>query len=176
MTYDSTAAAEGSRLDTRDAGQRRSRSMPRRSTASSSTTSWRWAAKGWASPADAIRSEPLSIVDLDALIAYLRKLPQPVRAPTELRIVHRERPAMSETVRVFVNGTGYDATAGGTALDAVALHAAADAERVRAGALLVTDSRGLPSPPTRRCSTAPCCASSRIASATRRDPAARFDE
>jgi hypothetical protein len=38
----------------------------------------------------AIRSEPLSVVDLDALIAYLRKLPQPVRAPTELRIVHRK--------------------------------------------------------------------------------------
>lgn len=53
---------------------------------------------------------------------------------------------MSETVRVFVNGKGYDAAAGGSALDAVALHAAADAERVRAGALLVTDSRGLPIP------------------------------
>lgn len=51
---------------------------------------------------------------------------------------------MSGTVRVFVNGRGYDAVAGGTALDAVALHAAADAESVRAGALLVTDSRGLP--------------------------------
>jgi hypothetical protein len=51
---------------------------------------------------------------------------------------------MTETVRVFVNGQGYDATAGGTALDAVALHAAGDAERVRAGSLLVTDSRGLP--------------------------------
>jgi hypothetical protein len=53
---------------------------------------------------------------------------------------------MSGTVRVFVDGKGYDAAAGGTALDAVALHAAADAERVRAGALLVTDSRGLPVP------------------------------
>jgi hypothetical protein len=51
---------------------------------------------------------------------------------------------MSETLRVFVNGKGYDAASGGTALDAVALHAAADAERVRAGSLLVTDSRGLP--------------------------------
>ena len=51
---------------------------------------------------------------------------------------------MSETVRVFVNGIGYDAPAGGTALDAVALHAAADAERVSVGTLLVTDSRGLP--------------------------------
>jgi hypothetical protein len=51
---------------------------------------------------------------------------------------------MSGTVRVFVNGKGYDAAPGGTALDAVALHAAADVASVRAGALLVTDSRGLP--------------------------------
>jgi 5'-nucleotidase len=35
----------------------------------------------------AIRSEPLGIVDLDAFIAYLRKLPQPVRAPKEPRII-----------------------------------------------------------------------------------------
>ena len=35
----------------------------------------------------AIRSEPLGIVDLDALIAYLRKLPQPVHAPKEQRIL-----------------------------------------------------------------------------------------
>jgi hypothetical protein len=51
---------------------------------------------------------------------------------------------MSDTVRVFVDGKGYDAATGGTALDAVALHATADADRVRAGTLLVTDSRGLP--------------------------------
>ncbi|HET9797218.1 MAG TPA: hypothetical protein VFP90_04490 [Gemmatimonadaceae bacterium] len=51
---------------------------------------------------------------------------------------------MSPTVRVFVNGVGYDAPAGGTALDAVAIHRAADAAAVRAEALLVTDSRGLP--------------------------------
>ena len=83
---------------------------------------------------------------------------------------------MSETVRVFVNGKGFDAAAGGTALDAVALHAARDAERVRAGELLVTDSRGLPVPahspvfngavlrlvPNRERDTS--------------DPAARFDE
>ena len=35
----------------------------------------------------AIRTEPLGIVDLDAFIAYLRKLPQPVRAPKEARII-----------------------------------------------------------------------------------------
>lgn len=36
---------------------------------------------------DALHSEPLPIIDLDALIAYLKQLPQPVRAPTERRIV-----------------------------------------------------------------------------------------
>ena len=53
---------------------------------------------------------------------------------------------MSDTVRVFVNGKGFDARRGATAIDAVALHAAADADAVRAGTLLVTDSRGLPIP------------------------------
>jgi len=51
---------------------------------------------------------------------------------------------MTDMVRVFVNGKGVDAAAGGTALDAVALHDSEDAERVRAGSLIVTDSRGLP--------------------------------
>jgi hypothetical protein len=83
---------------------------------------------------------------------------------------------MTDTVRVFVNGKGIDATAGGTVLDAVAVHAAEDAERVRAGSLVVTDSRGLPVPadpplfngavlrlvPNRERDTS--------------DPAARFDE
>jgi len=50
---------------------------------------------------------------------------------------------MSDTMRVFVNGRGHDAPSGGTALDAVALHSAVDAEKVRAGSLLVTDSRGI---------------------------------
>ena len=53
---------------------------------------------------------------------------------------------MTDTVRVFVNGKGLDAPAGGTAVDAIAVHSAGDAEKVRAGALLVTDSRGLPVP------------------------------
>ena len=48
------------------------------------------------------------------------------------------------TIRVFVNGKGYDAAPGGTALDAVTLHGAAAASAVREGAMLVTDSRGLP--------------------------------
>ena len=53
---------------------------------------------------------------------------------------------MTTTVRVFVNGRGLDAPAGGTALDAVSLHSASDAAAVKAGAMLVTDSRGLPVP------------------------------
>ncbi|HEX7981454.1 MAG TPA: 5'-nucleotidase C-terminal domain-containing protein [Gemmatimonadaceae bacterium] len=36
--------------------------------------------------AGAIKSEHLSTIDLDALVSYLRTLPQPVRAPTEVRI------------------------------------------------------------------------------------------
>jgi hypothetical protein len=50
------------------------------------------------------------------------------------------------TVRVFVNGRGYDAPDGGTALDAVAVASPADADAVRAGSLLVTDSRGIAVP------------------------------
>jgi 2',3'-cyclic-nucleotide 2'-phosphodiesterase / 3'-nucleotidase / 5'-nucleotidase len=42
---------------------------------------------GLALGAEALRSEPLPIIDLDALIAYLRQLPQPVRPPAERRIV-----------------------------------------------------------------------------------------
>ncbi|HKH94729.1 MAG TPA: 5'-nucleotidase C-terminal domain-containing protein [Gemmatimonadaceae bacterium] len=38
----------------------------------------------------AVRTEPLSLVDLDAFIAYLRKQPQPVRAPAEVRILPRK--------------------------------------------------------------------------------------
>jgi hypothetical protein len=53
---------------------------------------------------------------------------------------------MSNVVRVFVNGVGLNAPAGGSALDAIALHSPADAVAVREGALLVTDSRGLPIP------------------------------
>ena len=83
---------------------------------------------------------------------------------------------MSETVRVFVNGKGVDAPAGGTALDAVAVHAAGDAERVRAGAMLVTDSRGLPVSPDSALFNG---AVFRLVPNRERDaadPAARFDE
>lgn len=83
---------------------------------------------------------------------------------------------MSAAVRVFVNGIGYDAPAGGTALDAVALHAFDDAERVRAGSLLVTDSRGLPVPAATPLFNG---AVFRLVPNRERDtsdPAARFDE
>lgn len=51
---------------------------------------------------------------------------------------------MTTTVRVFVNGRGFNVPAGGTALDAVSMHSATDAAAVHQGQLLVTDSRGLP--------------------------------
>lgn len=53
---------------------------------------------------------------------------------------------MITTVRVFVNGRGFDVPAGGTALDAVFMHPDADAAAVQQGRLLVTDSRGLAVP------------------------------
>jgi 2',3'-cyclic-nucleotide 2'-phosphodiesterase (5'-nucleotidase family) len=42
---------------------------------------------GLALGADALRSEPLPIIDLDALIDYLEQLSQPIRVPTDRRIV-----------------------------------------------------------------------------------------
>ena len=42
---------------------------------------------GLALGADALRSEPLPIIDLDALIDYLKQLPQPVRVTADRRIV-----------------------------------------------------------------------------------------
>jgi hypothetical protein len=50
------------------------------------------------------------------------------------------------TVRVYVNGRGIDAPAGGSALDAVRLADPELAERIAAGARGLTDSRGLPVP------------------------------
>ncbi|HKO15639.1 MAG TPA: hypothetical protein VJU87_05330, partial [Gemmatimonadaceae bacterium] len=47
-------------------------------------------------------------------------------------------------LRVFVNGDGVDVPRGATALDAVREWNAAAAEAVRAGAQIITDSRGLP--------------------------------
>jgi hypothetical protein len=50
-------------------------------------------------------------------------------------------------VRVFVNARGYDVPADATALDALRVADAAEAEAVVAGSRLITDSRGLPVPP-----------------------------
>ena len=51
------------------------------------------------------------------------------------------------SVRVFINARGYDVPAGATALDAVRVADAAEADAVAAGTRQVTDSRGLPVPP-----------------------------
>jgi hypothetical protein len=48
---------------------------------------------------------------------------------------------------VFVDGTGLDAPAGGSVLDAVVQHRPGAGAGVRDGRLIVTDSRGLPVPP-----------------------------
>jgi hypothetical protein len=82
---------------------------------------------------------------------------------------------MTETLRVFVNGRRYDAAAGGTALDAVALHAA-DMPSGARRRLLVTDSRGLPVP-----ADTPLFNGAVLRLVPNRerdvsDPAARFDE
>ena len=47
------------------------------------------------------------------------------------------------TVRVFVNGRGYDVPAGTTALDAVRVADAVEGDGVSAGTRVITDSRGL---------------------------------
>ena len=51
------------------------------------------------------------------------------------------------TVRVYVNGRGVDAPAGGTALDAVRIADPIAAEEIEDGRRALTDSRGLPAPP-----------------------------
>jgi 5'-nucleotidase len=42
--------------------------------------------EGYNAGSRATSSRPLNIVDLDALVDYLRTLPQPVSAPSEIRI------------------------------------------------------------------------------------------
>jgi hypothetical protein len=83
---------------------------------------------------------------------------------------------MSTTMRVFVNGVGYDVPSGGTAYDAVVLHDADEARALREGGVLVTDSRGLPIDPD-----APMFNGAVLRLIPNRgrdaaDPAARFDE
>ena len=79
-------------------------------------------------------------------------------------------------MRVFVNGIGYDAPAGGTALDAVALHDSAEASAVRDGAMLVTDSRGLPIDPSTPLFNGAVLRLIPNRARDVTDPAARFDE
>jgi hypothetical protein len=50
------------------------------------------------------------------------------------------------SVRVYVNARGYDVAAGATALDAVRVADGAEADAVKAGQRLITDSRGLAVP------------------------------
>ena len=47
------------------------------------------------------------------------------------------------TVRVFVNGRGYDVPAGATALDAVRLADSVEGDGVSTGSRVIVDSRGL---------------------------------
>jgi len=42
--------------------------------------------EGYNAAGRATASKPLDIVDLDALIDYLKSLPTPITAPTEIRI------------------------------------------------------------------------------------------
>lgn len=51
------------------------------------------------------------------------------------------------SVRVYVNARGYDLPADATALDAVRVADASQADAIAAGTRLITDSRGLPVPP-----------------------------
>ncbi|HET6680908.1 MAG TPA: hypothetical protein VFG84_06880 [Gemmatimonadaceae bacterium] len=51
-------------------------------------------------------------------------------------------------MRVYVNAVPVDAEDGQTALDAVRLFDAATADDVEGGSTIITDSRGLPAPPS----------------------------
>jgi 2',3'-cyclic-nucleotide 2'-phosphodiesterase (5'-nucleotidase family) len=89
MTYDSTAAA-GARLGTVTLvnGTPLDTAAQYRVILNDFTA---LGGEGLGFTSGAVRTEPLSVVDLDALIAYLRKQPQPVRAPAEIRIVPRKK-------------------------------------------------------------------------------------
>jgi hypothetical protein len=51
------------------------------------------------------------------------------------------------SVRVFVNARGYDVPSAATAIEAVRVADAVEADAVQDGTRLITDSRGLPVPP-----------------------------
>ena len=83
---------------------------------------------------------------------------------------------MSGTVRVFVDGTGIDAPVGCTARDAVGLRNYEDAQAVDSGRMLITDSRGLPVPPTTFAFNGAVFRLVPNRANDTSDPAARFDE
>lgn len=54
---------------------------------------------------------------------------------------------MTDTVRIYINTAGLDVPATATALEAVRAWNAAEADLVRNGERIITDSRGLPADP-----------------------------
>lgn len=54
---------------------------------------------------------------------------------------------MSDVVRIYIDAKPVDASRGSQLIDALASASPADAEQVRAGARMFTDSRGLPAAP-----------------------------
>lgn len=54
---------------------------------------------------------------------------------------------MNETTRVYIDGVGLDAPSGKTVLEALATANPSEAEAVRLGERVITDSRGLPADP-----------------------------
>lgn len=54
---------------------------------------------------------------------------------------------MTDTVRIYINTAGLDVPAAATALEAVQAWNAAEADLVRNGERMITDSRGLPADP-----------------------------
>jgi hypothetical protein len=54
---------------------------------------------------------------------------------------------VTETVRIYINTAGLDVPSAATALEAVEAWNAAEADAVRKGERMITDSRGLPADP-----------------------------
>lgn len=54
---------------------------------------------------------------------------------------------MTDIVRIYIDAKPVDASRGSQLIDALAASSPADAEQVRSGARMLTDSRGLPAAP-----------------------------
>jgi hypothetical protein len=54
---------------------------------------------------------------------------------------------MSETTRIYFNGVGVDAPAGASVIEALEIAKQSEADAVRNGERVITDSRGLPADP-----------------------------